>query len=310
MGMLNSGGQGANAFAQNFMNMYNAGQDRQLRGRQIDQQKILQDAQIQEYLARAAERKRQTENENALRGELSGLFKPQTAQDMAFNPDAVSYRDVAASGDTEGYGGPQRQIATLTPEGQGLMGGKPSLDSYLNVLGKYKPEQALTARVSLQNNEERLKSQQEILALKQDQALKLFGLTQDMRYKQAADKAASDMDLLMERMQGLRDIQGIKNEGKTVKEPGILDMVRLKKMISDVGDNPGEGDIMLINDAAEKLGYQYEKVPGGAYHRELFGMQIPGSKGREPNTYKLVPIGNQGKKTGTTPKKPLSAFGR
>jgi hypothetical protein len=206
------------------------------------------------------------------------------------------------------------------PRNTGQMApGNPSLEQYLGVLQKYKPEQALAARVSLQNTDERLKAQREIseernkamreaLTLKLDNAVKLLEGRNDAQSAMLTQRLNGAIDALRVRGEEARQTNAEK-PAKPEKQPGVIDMVRLKKMISDVGDNPGEGDIMLINDAAERLGYRYESVPGGAYHRELFGMQIPGSKGREPNTYKLVPIGNQGKKTGTTPKKPLSAFG-
>lgn len=216
MGMLDSYGQGANAFAQNFMQMYNSVQDRQLKARQLAQQKMLQDAQAKEFLARAAERERNAANETKMRGELTRLFTPQSAQDMAFQPGVIQ-------------GGGGNGPAVLTEQGQGMMNGQPSKEQLMGIAMKYaSPKDLLTAGVSMANTEDKLNFQKEmqdirykneiaLLTQKQEQAQKLFEITQDNRFKMAADKAASDMALLMERMRGLENIQRMKNDGK--KDP-------------------------------------------------------------------------------------------
>lgn len=278
MGMLDSGGQGANAFAQNFMQMYNSVQDRQLDRQKLAQQKILQDAQVKEFLAQAKERERNTANETAMRGELTGLFTPQSAQEMAFKPGVVQ-------------GGGGNGPTVLTEQGQGMMNGQPSLDSYLNVLGKYKPEQALTARVSLANTEDRLKTQKEIsderlkmqeelakvkneaaiglLTQKQEQAQKLFEITQDNRFKIAADKAASDMALLMERMQGMKDIQGMKTGDKkapTLKFQNDYTKASSKReeLISQMDDIDSNADRLLKTNLGRITGVvgAFPSIPG------------------------------------------------
>lgn len=109
MGMLNSYGQGANAFAENFMRAYQlANQTR------MDRERL--GMQREEYDRIKANR------EGIKKLFAESQIPAQSAQDMAFNPDAVSYQDRALPGDMEGYGGPQK-VATLTPQGEGMMTG-------------------------------------------------------------------------------------------------------------------------------------------------------------------------------------------
>lgn len=270
MGMLDSYGQGANLAAENFMKAFNAGKDRSLERDKLAQQKAIQDAQIQEFLAQAAERKRNTDNETAMRGELSALYAPQPEMGM-----------MSTGGPQVPDGAFSVNPALDMPKATGRMiPGQPSLDSYLNVLGKYKPEQALTAQVSMRNNEERLKSQKEIndvrtqaavdmLGQKHEQALKLFELTSDMKYKQAADKSAGEMALLMERLQGLKDIQGMKTGDKkapTLKFQNDYTKASSKReeLISQMDDIDANADRLLKTNLGRITGVvgAFPSIPG------------------------------------------------
>jgi len=253
MGFLNSGGQAANSFADNFMKAYQITGHNRLEQDKLAEQKMLQDTII-------AEHRDKLKRQQDLDRELQALYAPQPVMGM-----------MSDGGPTIPQGQFVPNPSLDIPRNTGQMApGNPSLEQYLGVLQKYKPEQALTARVSLQNTDERLKAQREIqdvrnkaqldlLAQKQDQALKLFDMTSDVKFKQAADKAASDMALLMERLQGMKDVQGMKNTGKkspTLKFQNDYTKAASKKeeLVSQMDD---------INDHADRLlGTQLGRITG------------------------------------------------
>lgn len=77
------------------------------------------------------------------------------------------------------------------------------------------------------------------------------------------------------------------------KKVGTVDLKRLSDMvaIAKKGGEPSASDVMLINEAAGPLGYEFRQMPGKKYHREIAGFEIPGTKGEEKGEWELVKVG-------------------
>lgn len=208
MGFLDNYGGGANAFANNFMNVYQNQQQFQLEREKMLQAKAVQEAQMKEYAAQTAEREQAT----AEKGRLA-------ANDVEYQK---GYDALYA---------PTQQPGLMSDEGPNpprMVPGDPSIEQLLNLQGKYSPDKAMASRVSMANTEANTASREKIrdlqsknelekLGLRQDQAQKLFEVTQDNKFKIAADKAASDMAIVMERMQGIKDVASMKVQDPSAK---------------------------------------------------------------------------------------------
>jgi len=115
---------------------------------------------------------------------------------------------------------------------------------------------------------------------------------------------------------GRRDVALLRalNKGSENKEDKIINYKRVADWAASVtadGKEPSPLDVELLKKAAGNIGYDFVKTPGGKYHREILGMQVPGTSGEEAGTWKLVPagssgVGNSGKKqVGTRDGKPV-----
>lgn len=225
---------GVNAFSDNFSRMYQQGRDNSRADAQTKMMEEYRRAQMDEARAQAAERQqriaelqRKAQEEIAMRKELAGLFTPQSAPDMAFAPGAI-----------EGGGG-SGQPAVLTPEGQGMMTGRPGLEQFLGVLGKYKPEAALTAGVSLRNTDERLQSQEAI---------------QRERMKAQAEALTAKLESAIEVLKTKNDAASKLLETKL---EGVLEQIKVR------------ADVKPQNTQKPPAGYRFtadgglEPIPGG-----------------------------------------------
>ena len=115
---------------------------------------------------------------------------------------------------------------------------------------------------------------------------------------------------------GRRDVALLRalNKGNENKEDKIINYKRVADWAASVtadGKEPSPLDVELLKKAAGNIGYDFVKTPGGKYHREILGMQVPGTSGEEAGTWKLVPAGSSGagnsgkKQVGTRDGKPV-----
>ena len=243
MGFFDNYGQGVNAGVQNFLNVRRFKEDQKLAREKFEQEKlkfeqekILQAAQMaetraqtQQRLAITAEMERKAQQEMAMRGELANLTKPM-GYESAYGQ---------AMGDPQFVGPP-------TPEDTGKMEGlmstpqQPNIQQLMGVLAKYDPKSALAAGVSLQNTEEKTRSNEVMAKLREetrdriaqltmqssldkqqtlfDHKMQMFELTKNKDYEKQAAEHRHQIDLLTQKIEGLKDVRGMKS-GAPAKAP-------------------------------------------------------------------------------------------
>ncbi len=96
---------------------------------------------------------------------------------------------------------------------------------------------------------------------------------------------------------GRRDVALLRalNKGSENKDDKIANYFKIADRLAGLtkdGQELSATDQLTLKDAAQKIGYNLIKTPGGKYHREILGMSIPGTSGEEAATWALVPAGS------------------
>jgi len=237
-GMAGAAG-GANQALQNYLNFYMQNKQLGLEREKYGEQKLNWAEQRKNWAAERAEREFKTEQEKAMRTDLSGLYAPRPEMGMmSTGGPFVPQGEFAVD--------PSLDLPMATGQ---MIPGKPTTEQLMGVLGKYDPKSAVTAQVSMRNVDERLthaielqnvKSSAEAQRLydKLESQEKMWRERDDARSQAIADK----FDTKMKELEKLYELKGELQAAKEVKPPTPTDKDKLyESYLADIkkrGEKP------------------------------------------------------------------------
>lgn len=168
---------------------------------------------------------------------------------------------------------------------------QPTAEELLSAVAPYaEPEKILPSLLAIGREDARDRRAR----VAEDSRFKIAQLLEEGRDRRNADRIAA----MMARVNGggAKGIGG--NDDKIIDDKRLADWIAT---VTGGGKEPGDADVQLIRKAARKLGYDFKKTPGTKYHRELFGITIPGTEGEEGGKWSLVDAMGSGGADATPP---------
>jgi len=222
-GMAGAAG-GANQALQNYLQFYMQNKQLGLEREKYGEQKLNWAEQRKNWAAERAEREFKTEQEKAMRTELSGLYAPRPEIGMmSTGGPFVPQGDFAVD--------PSLDLPMATGQ---MIPGKPTTEQLMGVLGKYDPKSAITAQVSMRNLDERLTHAMELQNVKSKaEAQRLYDKleSQENMWRERDDSKsqaiADKFDAKMKELEKLYELKGELQDAKREKPPTPTDKDKL-----------------------------------------------------------------------------------
>jgi hypothetical protein len=279
MGFLGNGammgiGQGLNQGTDNALRLFMFKQQQDQEKEKLQQQQALQAAQIAEYQSQADLRRKEMENQDLMRGEVTNLYAPPVAKDPQSFPD-----------------------------GGGMMAATPTSEQLMGVYNRYaSPKEGLAAQVSLANTDEKVKSNEKIqdernkaaaqrMIDKLDAQESMFRERMDAQSQALADKLAAQIE-------AIKTTYGLKQE---------LQDARKEKPPTPTDHDKNYDSYLSQYQKDAKAG----KYKNGERAMTRYEFDIWMAKQKPDRFQDLMDALNPGSAKTTTPqtRKPLSAFG-